>query len=126
MGNVRNSPYVLVVDDDEGNRRFLARVLRLGGFGVQEASDLPTALENVATTTPGLVLLDYRLGNDDGLGLVPLLRGRGVACPVVLVTASLEEALDDGVPKAGLAGVLAKPFTLDELFETVHRVLSRG
>ena len=126
MGNIQNTPYILVVDDDEGNRRFLARVLRLEGFGVQEASDLRTALERVTATTPRLVLLDYRLGNDDGLGLVPLLRGRGVACPVVLVTASLEEALDDGAPQAGLAGVLAKPFTLDELFETVHRVISRG
>jgi two-component system response regulator AtoC len=118
-------PYILVVDDDEGNRRFLARVLRLGGFGVREAGDFPAALESAITATPGLVLLDYRLGNHDGLGLVSLLRGRGVDCPVVLVTASLEEALDDGARKTDLAGLLAKPFTLDELFETVHRVLSR-
>jgi CheY-like chemotaxis protein len=106
---------VLVVDD-EPSIRLLCRVnLELDGHRVLEAASLEEAREALAQG-PSLVLLDLRLGNEDGLDLVTEIRADRPELKVVLLTGSSE--LTD-LHRELADGVLSKPFSLDQLASAV-------
>jgi DNA-binding NtrC family response regulator len=108
---------VLVVDDDP-SLRLLCRVnLELEGYRVVEAESVSAARAALADDAIDAILLDVHLGNEDGLALLPAIeeRGRGVA----LLTGSPGVHLPDG------ATVIGKPFSIDELSETVRRLVGR-
>ena len=106
---------ILLVEDDPGIAAGLAARLEADGFTVDRAGDLGEAIEAVLGAPYRAVLLDRRLPDGDGLGLLPVLRTRKPAPPVLLVT-----ALDD-IPdrvaglEAGADDYLVKPFAYDEL-----------
>jgi two-component system response regulator GlrR len=109
---------VLVVDDDR-SLRLLCRVnLELDGYEVAEAETLDAARAGVADVD--LVLLDVHVGAGNGLDLLDELKRDRPALPVVLLTG--ESGL---APEArGLAdAVLAKPFGIMDLSDTVRRLL---
>jgi DNA-binding NtrC family response regulator len=108
---------VLVVDDDP-SLRLLCRVnLELEGYRVLEAGDLAAARSALSGDDVDVILLDVHLGNDDGLALLPAINevGGGVA----LLTGSPGAHLPDGAIRIG------KPFSIDELTETVERLAGR-
>jgi PAS domain S-box-containing protein len=83
------SPHpVLVVEDDETTRRLLRRMLEQDGWRVEEAENGSAALERVAATEPGLILLDLIMPEMDGFEFLEELRKRGArrAIPIVVVT----------------------------------------
>jgi DNA-binding NtrC family response regulator len=108
---------VLVVDDDP-SLRLLCRVnLELEGYRVIEAGDLETARSALSGDDVDVILLDVHLGNDDGLSLLPTIdeAGSGVA----LLTGSPGAQLPEGAMRIG------KPFSIEELTETVERLAGR-
>jgi DNA-binding NtrC family response regulator len=108
---------VLVVDDDP-SLRLLCRVnLELEGYRVIEAGDLASARSALSGGGVDVILLDVHLGNDDGLALLPAIDevGGGVA----LLTGSPGAQLPDGAVRIG------KPFSIDELTDTVERLARR-
>jgi len=102
---------VLVVDDEEGVRRFFERLLTAEGYEVQVAQDGPSALALAAVLSPDVVLLDISMpGPLDGLEVCRCLRNdpRSRLTPVVMVTAhahreqrllSIEAGADDFMSK---------------------------
>jgi DNA-binding response OmpR family regulator len=110
---------VLVVDDDP-SLRLLCRVnLELDGHRVVEAGSVAEAREMLAGENVDAMLLDIHLGDGDGRDLVESLGG--ARPPVAFFTGSAQ--IDDQL-RALVDDVLAKPFTLDALAETVRRLLS--
>ena len=108
---------VLVVDDDP-SLRLLCRVnLELEGYRVVEADSVDSARTALATEQVDAVLLDVHLGNDDGLALVPAIDDRGSA--FALLTGSPGAHLPDG------ASVIGKPFSIEELSQTVRKLVGR-
>jgi DNA-binding response OmpR family regulator len=115
MGGERAT--VLVVDDDP-SLRLLCRVnLELEGYRVVEAGSVEEAEQALSQGPVDAVLLDLHLGSQDGLGLLPTLR-QGDR-PFALLTGSPGAELPEG------AAVIAKPFAIDELSETVERLIAR-
>ena len=113
---------VVVADDDEA-MRLLCRVnLELEGFRVAEATsqaELDVLLEGESVS---LVLLDVHLGPDDGLEIARGMRARYPEVPVAFVTGSVHI----GERTAAVAdAAISKPFTLEELIGTVHRLARR-
>jgi len=108
----------LIVDDDDGIRWVLSRVLKEQGFEVVEAADLATAKEASAAHDFTIVFLDVFL--PDGNGMQALESGMFHA-PVVMLTA--ETTFDHAVEayRAGAMEYLPKPFDLDEVRELVQR-----
>lgn len=114
MGVARGT--VLIVDDDPA-LRFLCRVnLELEGYRVVEAGDLDAARAAVDEGVDA-ILLDVHLGNEDGLALMPVLGNH--ADSVALLTGSPVQHLPDD------AVVIGKPFSIEQLSETVRRLVGR-
>jgi two-component system response regulator PrrA len=116
---------VLVVDDDEDIRVSLDRGLRLSGFDVRTAADGESALSAVARRPPDCVVLDVGLPGPDGVEVVETLRSRGVAVPVLMLSA--RTSVDDRVTglAAGADDYLVKPFALAELVARLRALLRR-
>ena len=117
---------MLIVDDDAGVRRMLARTLEAEGYGVSVVADGGSALVEIERAAPDLVLLDVTMPGLDGLGVTRRLRGKGDALPVLLLTA--RDAVADRVAglDSGADDYLVKPFATAELLARVRALLRRG
>jgi two-component system, chemotaxis family, chemotaxis protein CheY len=110
---------VLVVDDDAAIRSAVRDVLESEGIAVETASNGADALEKVSRQRPRLVLLDMRMPVLDGWGFASALRERGLALPVVVMTAAADASR--WADEIGAIGVVAKPFGVAELVNAVRR-----
>jgi len=112
---------VLVVDDDEAIRTMVERVLRREKFDVDSARDGFEAIDKLARNDYDAILLDLMMPRIDGLGVLDFLRkhrpelGRNV----IVMTANVPAATD-AVRAGGVARVLAKPFDLQDLLQSVQ------
>ena len=86
LSPVDSSATVLVIEDDEGNRLLVRRVLEDAGHIVVEADDGPTALRALATINADLVVLDLGLPGQDGLDVLSRIRD-AAEIPVLVLTA---------------------------------------
>jgi CheY-like chemotaxis protein len=111
---------ILVVDDEEDLRTFVAGIFDGLGYVVECAEDGAAALQKMATTTPDLVVLDLMMPVMDGWGVLDRLRGMARHPPVVILSAYADcpRAI-----KAGAVGCLSKPFRLQDLVGTCENVL---
>jgi DNA-binding response OmpR family regulator len=108
---------VLVVDDDP-SLRLLCRVnLELEGYRVVEAHSVEAAQTALDEEEVDVILLDVHLGNQDGLSLLPAIEEHGRA--VALLTGSPGVLLPEG------ATVIGKPFSIEELSQTVRRLAGK-
>jgi DNA-binding response OmpR family regulator len=113
---------VLVVDDD-ASIRFLCRVnLELDGWEVREAGNLADAREALADGGVAVALLDVHIGGSNGLDFLDELRRDHPALPVAMLTGSVGTPTFSDV---AADAVLAKPFTPEQLGETVRTLASR-
>jgi len=121
----KESRPILVVDDDEAQRRLLADFVSSLGFAAAEAESGETALEFIHRSMPALVLLDVRLPRMSGLEALAEIRRLSAALPVLLITAhgELRQAVE--AIKSGADDYLLKPLDLDELKATIYDILGR-
>jgi len=121
-------PLVLIVDDNDRNRKLARDVLRMAGIRTLEAA---TATEGIAIASehlPDVILMDLRLPDLDGSGAARLLRAdsRTARIPVVAMTALPLDARDDWLLDAGFAGYIVKPIDIDALPDVVRGFCTRG
>ena len=117
---------VLVVDDDLPVRRMLERVLSAEGHDVTCVADGGQALVAAERSAPELVILDVSMPGMDGLSVCRRLRGKGIASPILMLTA--RDGISDRVAglDAGADDYLVKPFAAEELSARVRALTRRG
>jgi len=120
-------PLVLIVDDNDRNRKLARDVLRSARFRTLEAV---TAAEGIALASehlPDVILMDLRLPDLDGSEAARILRAepRTSHIPVVALTALPLEARADWLFDAGFAGHVVKPIDIDEFPDVVRRFCAR-
>jgi two-component system, OmpR family, response regulator len=116
---------VLVVDDDPATRRMVVRYLEehnLRAIGAASGQELKRHFQNAE---PSLVILDLRLGQEDGLDLLREIRS-GSDVGVIIITGHRLDEIDRVVGlELGADDYIAKPFSLRELLARVRAVLRR-
>lgn len=115
------SPTLLVVEDDAAIRRLLAIGLDRAGYRVVEAGTAHAALAALQVERLDAVLLDLGLPDRDGMELVPLLKGAGVAVLVI----SARDGTDQKVTALDLGAddYVTKPFDMAEVLARVRTAL---
>jgi two-component system, OmpR family, response regulator MprA len=117
---------ILVVDDDPPIRRMLDRTLSAEGYRIESAGDGGEALAAVERSTPDLIVLDVAMPGLDGLAVCRRIRAKGLATPVLLLTARDEVRERVAGLDAGADDYLPKPFATEELLARVRALLRRG
>lgn len=127
---------VLVTDDELGMRLGVARTLRGFtvqvpdvedeiGFVVEEADSGEAALEKIRVSPPHILFLDHKMPGISGLDVLEATRELQAEMLTIMITAyaSIETAVQ--ATKRGAYDFLAKPFTPDELRNTIRKAATR-
>lgn len=116
-------PRVLIVEDNDEERRMYAAMLFYNGFDVLEASDAIAALEIARTQHPDVIVMDYRLPTMTGMVAAEILASTPdtAAIPVICITGYSVTA--DHFSVAGCKELMRKPMRTHELILAVQRQL---
>jgi two-component system, OmpR family, response regulator len=124
-GAERKSPTCLVVEDDSTMRHVVTSYLEDHDIRAISASRRDEVLALLTRETPDLVVLDLRLGQDDGLDLLREIRSTSDV-PVIITTGQRRDEVDRVVGlELGADDYLTKPFGLRELLARIRAVLRR-
>jgi len=125
LGEIQSRERVLVVDDDPPLRRMLERTLAAEGFAVTVAADGGAALIAAERSAPDVIVLDVAMPVLDGLAVCRRLRTKGLATPILMLTA--RDAVTDRVAglEAGADDYLVKPFAVQELIARLRALMRR-
>ena len=116
---------ILIVEDQDENRRLLERLLRGAGFDVRLAEDGERGIETFRTWRPQFVWMDLRLPGIGGLETAQRIRNLygGREAKIVALTASASASQRAEVLAAGLDDFVAKPYRREEIFNCMARLL---
>ena len=114
---------LLIVDDEQDMISMLKRYFELGGYSVMVAENGLQAIEK-AGKQPDLILLDINMPDIDGIEVCNRIRDF-VSCPILFLTARIEDTDKLKGFAAGGDDYIVKPFSLDELGARVEAHLRR-
>jgi two-component system, OmpR family, response regulator len=121
----RSQPTCLVVEDDRTMRHLVMNYLREHDIHAISASGREEVAGLFASDEPSLVILDLRLGQEDGLDLLREIRSRSDV-PVIITTGHRRDEIDRVVGlELGADDYITKPFGLRELLARIRAVLRR-
>ncbi|HEX9294974.1 MAG TPA: response regulator [Polyangiaceae bacterium] len=116
---------VLVADDDPVNRQLIEEVCRSEGFEVEGADTGDAALDAARHRAFDLLLLDAAMPGMNGLEVCRALKAdpETATIPIIIVTASAEDAVRDRATELGAAAFITKPFHIFELTQKMRAAL---
>jgi two-component system cell cycle response regulator DivK len=119
---------ILVVEDQEDNRRIIRDLLASAGYELIEALDGEAGVRLAKSERPDLILMDIQLPLLDGheatrrIKQTPELRH----IPIIVVTSYALSGDDAKAKAAGCDAYVAKPFSPRELLTTIRKFLGEG
>jgi DNA-binding NtrC family response regulator len=114
---------LLVIDDDPTSCRLVQAIFAHEGMRIVVAHNGRDGLDQATTVNPNVVLLDLRLGEDDGLEILAMLHKARSGVPVIMFTASQSVKPAVQAIQLGAFDYLTKPIDTDDLVVTVKRAL---
>lgn len=117
------SKTVMVIEDNDLNRKLFNDVLEVHGFQAVSVPDGTTALALARQNPPDLIVLDIQLPRYSGLTVLQWFReDRVLRCvPALAVTAFATKSDEQIFRNAGFEGFLSKPVTVDAFMSAIHQ-----
>jgi signal transduction histidine kinase/DNA-binding response OmpR family regulator len=126
-GGDRDAIRVIVIDDEEGMREGMRRVLERRGFAVRTAKDGESALRLLEEAPSDVAFVDLKMPGIDGFKVTEHITRRFAGRTVVVIVSALatvEAAVE--VTQHGAFDFLVKPFTPDDLLQVVNRAVQQS
>jgi len=117
-------PIILVVEDNERNRKLVRTILEFRGFEVLECEDGEPSLDLAKKHRPVVVLMDIELPKMDGITALKRLQAdpETASIPVVAVTASVTPGERERVAAAGFRAYISKPIDVATFAEQIEGI----
>ncbi len=116
---------ILIVDDEADIRTVMTGILHDEGYATREAANSDSAIEEMESRRPGLVILDIWLHDSrlDGIELLKVIKHQHPAVPVVIISGhgTIETAVK--AIKLGAYDFIEKPFKADRLLLVIERTI---
>jgi len=116
---------ILVVDDENIVLSSCRLVLEAENFEVLLAESVEQALNILVNEIPALLLIDVKMPAKDGMYLMGKVKEKWPGIPVIVMSGYPTDGTVKTAAEIGAATFIAKPFTPDELLETVRSVLQK-
>ena len=119
---------ILLVEDNEVNRRLAGFLLRSQGYQVREATSASEAFQLLETDRPDLIVMDIQLPGMDGLEATRKLKEQSATAdiPVIAVTSFAMKGDREKALAAGCAGYVTKPIDKKTFIEEVAAHVSES
>jgi two-component system, cell cycle response regulator DivK len=119
---------ILIVEDNEKNRKLERDVLQFHGFRTAEAETGEEGVRLARESAPALILMDIQLPGINGIEALRQLRAdlRTRTIPVIAVTASAMMQDRQKIMAAGFDGYQSKPINVKDFVAAVRQTLDRG
>ena len=116
---------ILVVEDNDLNRKLFCDLLKANGFAVEPVADGMEAIARARSFVPNLVIMDIQLPSISGLELIEALKGDPElrTIPVLVVTAYAGKGDEERIRDAGAEGYLAKPVSITPFMAAVRKLI---
>ena len=116
---------ILVVEDDDKISYFITSGLKQAGFAVDQAQDGDEGLHLALTEPYDVAVIDIMLPRLDGLSLIEQMRHKGIATPVIILSA--KRSVEDRIRglETGSDDYLTKPFSFSELLARIQALIRR-
>ena len=126
-GQIETPKRILVIEDQELNRKVVRIVLQSKGYTVVEAADAMEALACLEQRIPHLILMDIALPGQSGEDLTKRIKANvaWVDIPIIALTAAAMSGDKERILKAGCDDYLSKPIDIKILIERVETHLGR-
>lgn len=116
---------ILVIDDDPGQRKSLAMILKDAGYQVTTANSGEDGLRIAGSGSPDMILTDVRMPGMTGMEFLQEYTGKGGDALVMVMTAYGSQDLAIEAMKHGAYDYLPKPFGAEEVILTVKKAEER-
>lgn len=128
MSGMGQDRLILIVEDNDKNRKLVRDVLQFHGFQTLEATSGEQGIELAKAHRPDVILMDIGLPGIGGIVATQRLNAEQPATgtPIVALTASVMRADRARLEEVGFAGVIAKPIDVLRFPEQVMAYCSRA
>jgi len=116
---------IMVVEDNDLNRKLFCDVLKANGYEVVPVADGQNVVETAKKYDPELVIMDIQLPNVSGIDLIAQLKQNPAfdKTPVLAVTAYAGKGDEERIRDAGASDYLAKPVSIGPFMAAVKKLL---
>ena len=116
---------ILVVEDNELNMKLVRGLIKIGKYGILEAIDAESGIEQIRAQRPDLVLMDIQLPGMDGLSATKIIKEDPSIkdIPVVALTSYAMQGDEEKALEAGCTGYIAKPIDTRKFLGTISKYL---
>ena len=118
---------VMVVEDNEKNRKLMRVVLKAKGYNLIEAATGEEALNILRNQKPDIILMDIQLPGIDGITLIKQIKATTALkdTPIIAVTAYAMKGDEEKIMEAGCDAYVSKPINTQELPLIVEKYIKK-
>ena len=119
---------VLIVEDNEKNRKLIRDLLQVNGYQTIEADSAEEGMKLAGDRNPALILMDIQLPGLDGITAMKQLKAvpSTGSIPVMAITASAMTYNRESMLAEGFDGYQIKPFNLSEFLTNVEELIKQN